>query len=95
MKILGLLSSGSAGMERCVCEIIPAVGVDQSTVSKHLAILRGQGILSARREGRRVLYSLAHPAIGRLVRLAEELCLFELAETRRLVETFKTANDTD
>ncbi len=42
--------------ERCVCELTELVGADQSTVSKHLAILKNVGLLETRKEGALVYY---------------------------------------
>ncbi len=39
------------------------VGLDQSTVSKHLAVLRAQGIVEDRREGSVVYYRLLTPCV--------------------------------
>lgn len=39
------------------------VGLDQSTVSKHLAVLRAHGIVDDRREGSVVYYRLAMPCV--------------------------------
>jgi ArsR family transcriptional regulator len=39
------------------------VGLDQSTVSKHLAVLRAQGIVEDRRAGSVVFYRLAMPCV--------------------------------
>jgi ArsR family transcriptional regulator len=39
------------------------VGLDQSTVSKHLAVLRGLGIVDDRREGSTVVYRLLTPCV--------------------------------
>ena len=36
--------------EMCVCDLTELVGSDQSTVSKHLAVLRGVGLVSVRKE---------------------------------------------
>ncbi len=44
--------------ERCVCEIVAALGLRQPTASKHLAMLHARGLISRRREGSRVLYRL-------------------------------------
>lgn len=44
--------------EKCVCELTGMVGVDTSTVSKHLAILRNAGIVSDEKRGSMVYYSL-------------------------------------
>ncbi len=44
--------------ERCVCELTEMVGVDMSTVSRHLAILKGAGIVEDQRHGAQVYYRL-------------------------------------
>ena len=37
--------------EHCVCELTDLVGADQSTVSKHLAVLKQVGLVDDRKEG--------------------------------------------
>lgn len=37
--------------EACVCELTDLVGADQSTVSKHLAVLKQAGLVEDRKEG--------------------------------------------
>lgn len=44
--------------ERCVQELTRAIGADQSTVSKHLSVLKNAGIIADRRQGNRVYYRL-------------------------------------
>ncbi len=44
-------------------ELTRMVGLDQTTVSKHLAVLRSQGIVEDRREGNVVYYRLVTPCI--------------------------------
>ena len=46
-----VLLDALADNEFCVNELTELVGADQSTVSKHLAILREIGLVAARREG--------------------------------------------
>ena len=55
LQILCLISDG----ERTVSELCDAVGLSQSALSQHLAILRKAGIVQARREAQFVRYSLA------------------------------------
>ncbi len=45
--------------ERSVGDLAQLVGVRDSTVSQHLALLRKDGIVSARREGQTIWYSIA------------------------------------
>lgn len=44
--------------ELCVCELTKLVGADQSTVSKHLAILKQAGIVADRRQRTMTFYRL-------------------------------------
>lgn len=47
LLVLDALADG----EKCVCELTELVGADQSTVSKHLAILKRAGLVEDRKEG--------------------------------------------
>lgn len=44
--------------ERCVCELTEMIGADMSTVSRHLAILKGAGIVEDDKRGAQVYYRL-------------------------------------
>lgn len=44
--------------EVCVCDLTELVGADQSTVSKHLALLKQAGLVEDRKEGVLVFYKL-------------------------------------
>lgn len=44
--------------ELCVCELMCALGDSQPKVSRHLALLRGAGLLLDRRQGQWVYYRL-------------------------------------
>lgn len=44
-------------------ELTRLVGSDQTTVSKHLAVLRAHGIVDDRREGSAVVYRLLTPCV--------------------------------
>ena len=45
-----------ADEEMCVCDLTELVGADQSTVSKHLAVLKNAGLLADRKEGVMTFY---------------------------------------
>ncbi len=49
--------------ERCVNELTEMLGVDASTVSRHLAALKNAGIVGSRREGSQVFYFLRVPCV--------------------------------
>ncbi len=44
--------------ETCVCDLTELVGADQSTVSKHLAILKQAGLVEDRKEGVMAFYRI-------------------------------------
>jgi len=44
--------------ERCVCELTEMIGSDMSTVSRHLAVLKGAGIVEDEKRGQMVYYRL-------------------------------------
>lgn len=55
LRILALLTSG----ELCVCDLMAALVLPQSTVSRHLATLRNAGLVEDRRQGVWMYYRLA------------------------------------
>ncbi len=44
--------------ERCVCELTEMIGTDMSTVSRHLALLKGAGLVEDEKRGQMVFYRL-------------------------------------
>jgi DNA-binding transcriptional ArsR family regulator len=68
---LDLLAQGEA----CVSELVAATGASFSTVSQRLRVLRTEGVVSARREGKHVFYRLADAHIESLVHNALEHAL--------------------
>lgn len=49
--------------DRTVSELQAATGAAQSTVSQHLSVLRGHGVVGARREGPYVYYRIADQSV--------------------------------
>jgi ArsR family transcriptional regulator, arsenate/arsenite/antimonite-responsive transcriptional repressor len=47
------------GRELCVCQIVELLGLAQSTVSKHMAILHQARLVDSRKEGRWMFYRAA------------------------------------
>ncbi len=61
--------------ERSVGELADILGIRDSGVSQHLALLRKDGLVAARRDGQTIWYSIASPeARGLLVALYEIFC---------------------
>ncbi len=63
LNILDFLRDG----EKCVCEIVPQMGLIQPVVSRHLKILKDCGIIKGRKEGNRRLYSIAEKQIFKVI----------------------------
>lgn len=59
LRIVDALGRG----EQCVADLTALVGLDMSTVSNHLSILRNVGIVSDERKGTRIFYSLRKPCL--------------------------------
>jgi len=55
LRLLNLLASG----ETCVCELTDTLRVVQPKVSRHLAHLKGAGLVEARRDGKWMHYRWA------------------------------------
>lgn len=47
------------GHELCVCQLVELLGLAPSTVSKHMSILAGSGLVTSSKKGRWVYYRLA------------------------------------
>lgn len=62
--------------ERCVCELHEIVGGDMSTVSRHLSVLRGAGVIADEKKGQWVYYRLTLPCVTTFLN-----CLRHPAET--------------
>jgi len=61
------------GGERCVCDLQGALDAAQSRLSFHLRTLRDAGLVSDRKDGRWVYYSLRPEAIEELARALGDL----------------------
>lgn len=70
--------------ERCVCELQEIVGADMSTVSRHLAVLRAAGLVTMRKEGLQVFYSLRCPCINDFLACVDEVVKVDAQQRERL-----------
>jgi ArsR family transcriptional regulator len=67
---LVLQVDASPDNDACVCDLTPATGVGQSTVSHHLKVLVEAGLLQREQRGKWAHYSLTPTAIALLRYLA-------------------------
>ncbi len=86
VQILEYLSSG----ERCVCDIISELGLEQSNVSQHLAVLRRENLIESRKQGLQVMYRIKHLEILALLQKAQEIISNELDSNHRLMQESET-----
>jgi ArsR family transcriptional regulator len=56
-----------AAGEKCVCDLVSAVGLSWSTVSRHLSVLRNAGVLADDKRGLRVFYRLKLPCVAHFI----------------------------
>lgn len=59
LQIVTLLADG----ERCVCDLTERIGLDISTISKHLSVLVGAGVLVNERRANKIFYRLRTPCV--------------------------------
>lgn len=71
LMILCQLAEG----ELSVGQIQPRVGLSQSALSQHLALLREEGIVATRRDAQTIYYQIVDPSALRIIAtLAELFC---------------------
>lgn len=56
-----------SGAERSVSELLPRIGISQSALSQHLAVLRNDGLVDTRREGVSIKYRISNPAAAHVL----------------------------
>jgi DNA-binding transcriptional ArsR family regulator len=69
VRILELLSE----RDHTVAELLPEVGLESSNLSQQLAVLRRAGVVTARKDGNSVIYSIASPLIAELMAVARRV----------------------
>jgi ArsR family transcriptional regulator len=88
IRILELLSE----RERAVGEMLPEVGVEATSLSQQLAVLRHAGLVTFRKEGSTVYYSLTSPQIADLLAVARRILTEVLAGQVELLADLQAAS---
>ncbi|MHC1588648.1 MAG: ArsR/SmtB family transcription factor [Methermicoccaceae archaeon] len=86
---LGEKCGGERRGELCVCKITPALRIEQSNASQHLAHLKQRGLIRGRREGKSVYYSVTNPKVFELLELVGELLEEQLKENQDALEMMR------
>ncbi len=55
--------------EQCVNDLVVAMGCSQANVSRHLSLLYQEGLLSRRKQGTTVYYSIGDPSVADLCKI--------------------------
>ena len=63
LRLLAFLAKGEA----CVTEVSEAEGEEISTISQRLRVLRNEGLVSRRRQGKHIVYGLADRHVAELI----------------------------
>ena len=71
--------------EVCACDLMEIVGSDQSTVWKHLSILKQAGIVDDRKEGKRSIYRLLRPCVMNFFECVEQVMEENLKERQQIM----------
>ena len=69
IRILKLLHSG----EKCACKLLEELNISQSTLSHHMKILCDAGIVTGRKEGKWMHYSICCDGVCSLRGMLQEL----------------------
>jgi ArsR family transcriptional regulator len=79
---LRLLERLARGGESCVSELADASGEALSTVSQRLRLLRGEQLVTRRREGKHIYYALSDTHVKELIYAALEHAAEDTGENR-------------
>ncbi|MDM0121920.1 ArsR/SmtB family transcription factor [Variovorax arabinosiphilus] len=69
LLLLCQLSQG----EMCVSDLEQALDIHQPTLSQQLGVLRNEGVVQTRREGKNIFYSVVDPAVLQILALLYKL----------------------
>ncbi len=82
IAIVEALSHG----ERSAGQLIDLVGVEPANASQHLAVLRNKQVVTGRREGNQIFYSLRDPALFEVLDILKRYFFSQLSEANSMFE---------
>jgi len=82
-----LIINELSGSELSVGDLAQRLGLSQSNVSKHLALMRDYGLVLARREGSNIYYSLSDSRIFQAIKLLKEVQADQIEKRRALTQS--------
>ena len=60
--------------ERCVCDLVEAVGLGWSTTSKHLDVLREAGVVASEKRAQKIFYRIALDCVPDFIGCLDGAC---------------------
>ena len=82
IRVLELLSE----RDHSVAEMLSDVGIEATSLSQQLAVLRRSGLVETRKQGSTVIYSLTSPKVAELLKVARSILTGMLAGQAELLE---------
>ena len=69
-----------------VTELTKKIGIPQANISQHLAILRSNGLVSTKREGNNIYYSISNIKLIRVFDLISEMLEESFQKNHQIVQ---------
>ena len=69
LAVIDILRDG----EHCVCKIAERIGSERSNISRHLSVMARAGVLTSRKDGLMVYYSLRTPCVLKFLSCIDEM----------------------
>jgi DNA-binding transcriptional ArsR family regulator len=86
IRVLELLSI----REHAVSELLGEIEIEPANLSQQLAVLRRAGLVTTRREGSAVYYTLASPQVSELLAVARSILTGVLSGQLELLDEMRT-----
>ena len=83
IAIVELLRQG----ECCVCDIAVHLGAERSNVSRHLSVMVAAGLLTHRKQGLKMLYSLKTPCVNDFLDCVTACLKQQVRENQKLLDS--------
>ena len=83
LAVIDFLKDG----EQCVCDISKCVGAKRSNVSRHLGVLLNAGVISQRKDGLKMMYSLRTPCVLSFMKCVEGVLRENAKEASKVLQS--------
>jgi len=84
LKILNALTDG----QKSVNQLVELIGAPQANISQHLAILKERSVVTAKRDGVSIYYSIVNPKIIKACNLIREVLFEQMATSGELAKKY-------